>query len=549
MDTRTLWIVVAVISLSVNLILLMLFWTRQTYKGFGLWTLATTLRSVAMLLYIPRESSWPGVNLLVANALLCVSFVLDKRGLLDFRERPQHNTWDLALLGVVLGLFVQFIFITPDFPVRVLLHSGCAMLFQLWMVQITLTQRPAYFGSADRLLTGTLGMLTLLNLLRAAQVSVAPTAETGILSYAGVWNAVLLVNLVAWTLVLLAQIVMNAQRIEHDLRQAHDQLARDMTQLQLTKASLAQSETKYRMLTESMKDNVWVLDTHERRFTYVSPSIQALRGFSAEEIMQAPVDAGLVAGSREAVTGQLRRRREAFEAAAPGSDGFYTDEVELNCKDGSTVWTEIITRFVRNTTTGHVDIQGVTRDISQRKALQEQLRTQAITDELTGLPNRRWLLELTQSEIRRARRLRHPLSLAVIDLDHFKQINDLHGHAAGDQALVAFTDTCRKIVREIDVLARFGGDEFVLLLPATAPEQAMEILQRLRLTLASQVFEVAGTRLLLTVSAGVSHLSDPHDSVDTLLERADQALYQAKAAGRNSVVRYSDTLALRPPRA
>ena len=174
----------------------------------------------------------------------------------------------------------------------------------------------------------------------------------------------------------------------------------------------------------------------------------------------------------------------------------------------------------------------------QREALAQALevnRELATRDELTGLINRRAMLDLMALEHRRSLRSGRPLLLAQLDIDHFKPINDQHGHATGDRALQAFAGTVRASVRDTDVLARWGGEEFVLMLTDTLAEHARELLERIRQ--AVQALEIAHSAgsLQLTVSIGLAqHL--PGDTVERTLERADQALYRAKALGRNRVV-------------
>jgi diguanylate cyclase (GGDEF)-like protein len=126
----------------------------------------------------------------------------------------------------------------------------------------------------------------------------------------------------------------------------------------------------------------------------------------------------------------------------------------------------------------------------------------------------------------------------LIDIDHFKQVNDTFGHAAGDQALITFTKICQRHIREIDVFARFGGDEFVLLLPETNQEQAYEVLERIRLAVTAQPIELDGKPVMLTISSGISSLSVNQESLDAVLSQADQALYRAKEVGRNKVISF-----------
>ena len=174
----------------------------------------------------------------------------------------------------------------------------------------------------------------------------------------------------------------------------------------------------------------------------------------------------------------------------------------------------------------------------QREALAQALevnRELATRDELTGLINRRAMLDLMALEHSRSLRSGRPLLLAQLDIDHFKPINDQHGHATGDRALQAFAGTVRASLRDSDVLARWGGEEFVLMLTDTSADHARELLERIRH--AVQALEIAHNAgsLQLTVSIGLAqHL--PGDTVEHTLERADQALYHAKALGRNRVV-------------
>lgn len=163
-----------------------------------------------------------------------------------------------------------------------------------------------------------------------------------------------------------------------------------------------------------------------------------------------------------------------------------------------------------------------------------QIRELATRDQLTGLLNRRAMQDLMNLERRRSVRSGRPMLLAQLDIDHFKPINDAHGHATGDRALQAFAGTLQDTVRDTDVLARWGGEEFVLMLSDTPLEDARELLERIRRSVAEMAIPHATGTLHMTVSAGLAlHL--PGDTVEHTLERADQALYTAKALGRNRV--------------
>jgi len=164
-----------------------------------------------------------------------------------------------------------------------------------------------------------------------------------------------------------------------------------------------------------------------------------------------------------------------------------------------------------------------------------QLQAIATRDELTSLPNRRQMQALMDQELLRALRHGHDFCVALIDLDHFKRINDQHGHAAGDAVLRAFAQAGQAAIRATDVLARWGGEEFVVLLPDTAMPLAMVGMERLRQHVAARPLDAGqGAALPLTVSIGLTgHLRG--EPLDRTLERADQLLYQAKAQGRDRI--------------
>jgi diguanylate cyclase (GGDEF)-like protein len=175
--------------------------------------------------------------------------------------------------------------------------------------------------------------------------------------------------------------------------------------------------------------------------------------------------------------------------------------------------------------------------VERLRASRQELERLSVTDDLTGLYNRRHLMEALANEVRRSRRLAHPCALLMGDVDHFKEYNDAHGHLAGDQALVHVAAIMRETTRDVDTAARYGGEEFVLLMPETEASGAIETAHRIRARLASEA--VAGGKL--SVSFGVAQFPDDADTPEALLARADAALYRAKREGRDRVLRAPPT--------
>ena len=177
----------------------------------------------------------------------------------------------------------------------------------------------------------------------------------------------------------------------------------------------------------------------------------------------------------------------------------------------------------------------VIRDVSDRREATEALRRAVGCDHLTGLANRRALFDACELELQRWRRAPRPLSVVLIDADHFKRINDEFGHAAGDAVLRHLAAGMSATFRALDVVARLGGEEFVVLLPGCDEASAMAVAQRLCDSIAAQAVTVDGGQVRCTISIGVAKMDDAIDSVDALIERADRAMYAAKTAGRNRV--------------
>lgn len=177
------------------------------------------------------------------------------------------------------------------------------------------------------------------------------------------------------------------------------------------------------------------------------------------------------------------------------------------------------------------------RDTLLHDAL-DRLRSQAVTDELTGLYNRRHLWSTLEAELVRARRKHLPMALMLFDIDHFKNLNDKWGHEAGDMVLRSIAQTVRRVVRGTDIVARHGGEEFVVVMPDTDVAFAYAVAERLRKSVETNPFVIsrAPGKLNITISIGIAGSEGNTDSAEALLHRADQALYRAKREGRNRVI-------------
>ena len=324
-------------------------------------------------------------------------------------------------------------------------------------------------------------------------------------------------------------------------------------------AKLFESEARYRMLADNSHDVIWTIDIPTRRFTYISPSVKALRGFAPEEVMSKSVDEGLTPESAQKVNREIDQRLRRI-AAGDLSANIVTTELDQIRRDGSVVSTEVVSTYLLDSAGVPRTILGITRNVSERKAaeaalresnlrLQEQLREierlqaalreQAVRDGLTGLYNRRYLDETLEREVARARREGNPLSLVMMDIDHFKNVNDTYGHQVGDEVLRLLSATLLADIRTEDVACRYGGEEFLILLPNMPLAAALERAESWRSEVAALQVRHGGFQLQFTVSLGVASYPEHGKTPDELTRCADQALYRAKAEGRNRVLAFA----------
>ncbi len=263
---------------------------------------------------------------------------------------------------------------------------------------------------------------------------------------------------------------------------------------------------------------------------FASEGCQDLTGYAPDELVDNRVAsyASLIdAESTEAVN-------RAVEASVAKDEPF-SIEYALRRKDGQTIWVWERGRCIDDD--GELVLEGIVLDISDRKALEEELSELATHDPLTGLNNRREMTHLLEEEVARATRYSREVALLWIDFDHFKDINDSFGHAAGDAVLRNVSDLLVDGIRAVDSVGRFGGEEFVILLPEMGVEEAREAAERLRQRVHETPIPLdTGESVPLTISIGIAVFPQHGRSPEALCAAADKAMYRAKQSGRNCVV-------------
>ena len=300
---------------------------------------------------------------------------------------------------------------------------------------------------------------------------------------------------------------------------------------------LQTSEAHYRLLTEDASDVVWRQDA-DNRFTYISPSDERMRGFRADEVVGHHVFELLTEEGIALVTARARERLEGDARGAQTQPAAM--ELQQRCKDGSLIWTEVITKIDRDAQGTLVGFHGISRDITRRKAAEEQIRSLAFYDPLTQLPNRRLLMDRLEKALSTGVRHQRKGALLFVDLDNFKTLNDTLGHDKGDMLLQQVAQRLCTCVRDCDTVARLGGDEFVIMLedlsgnPQDAAAQA-EVVGAKILAALNQNYRLVSYEHHSTPSIGITLFGELSEGIDQPLKRADLAMYQAKAAGRNTL--------------
>ena len=288
-------------------------------------------------------------------------------------------------------------------------------------------------------------------------------------------------------------------------------------------------------IVEHSEDGIVVIDKYHN-IVYFNKGAQKIFGYVPDEVLEQHLN--VLLPERFHLHNELMIEEVGTGSVACKRAGQHSHLIFGLRKDGTEFVTGTAIVKIKGKFSQHYAV--VVRNLSEKKKTEEEILRIAATDPLTGAFNRREFTALADHEGVRSSRYNHPLSILMLDLDHFKRLNDVYGHAVGDKVLQKFTTLCCDTLRTMDIFGRWGGEEFVVLLPETDAKEAAVIAERLRKIVSQSVLVHDDQKISFTVSIGITQYQSGETTIDAPFGRVDAAVYDAKKAGRDRISIYRD---------
>jgi len=309
-------------------------------------------------------------------------------------------------------------------------------------------------------------------------------------------------------------------------------VARDITERRKKEDALRQSEERYRTIIDTIADAYYEVDLAGNT-TVFNDAYLRLSEYSAKEMQGKNYRTSVDKKHAEIA---YRVFHQVFKTGNPTKKM----EWEIITKSGKKKQVELSVSLIRDAKGKPLGFRGIISDITRRRKTEETIRHQAFHDPLTGLANRILFYDRMHMAFSLAKRNQKIVALIILDLDYFKEINDTHGHMAGDDLLKAVSERLSKMVRASDTIARYGGDEFTLIMPHLSSEKDAEVIARKIVMTFNKPFHLDLGEITVTASIGIAMYPLHGQDIDTLMSKADNAMYRAKAMGRNRYCCYGD---------
>ena len=522
LDMRTL-LVGNVACLLICVIVMAVAWrhSRNRFPAIGHWLRSLCMQFAGMSLIVLRNWIPDLLSIVAAGALIIGGIIQFYVGLQHYVGKGGSQRLNYGALVAFLLIHAYFTYVQPSLPHRaanyaVFLALICAQCAWLMLFRVDPDKR---FGTT--LVGAVMSGYVAVNLGRLGFYLFAPPANDSL--GVGTYDAALYLVYQLLAIALTFSLVLMVNR------RLHAELENDMRQLASSEAAVRVSEDRLARAELTAKSGNWELNL-DSGVVVGSVGAAKVYGLKLDRLDLAAIKAI-----------PLPEYRPLLDAALSNlilNGTPYDVEYRIRAIDTREI------KDIRSFATFDPEkriVFGVIQDVTDRKAIERKLERLAQIDPLTGVFNRRHFMLLAEKELARANRYGSALSVLMLDIDHFKRVNDTHGHQAGDRVLRALGEIFRGILREMDFVGRIGGEEFAVVLPQTAIGQAIEVAERLRRAVEQTGIPLEhGLPLIVSVSIGAASLSSPNTNIDTMLGNADKALYAAKNEGRDCVRAFAE---------
>jgi diguanylate cyclase (GGDEF)-like protein/PAS domain S-box-containing protein len=530
-----------IISDAICLIVIAFLWIqdRRRFPGLDFWLADYIMQFVALLLVVLRGHVPDFVSMVVSNTLVIGGTILLFVGLEQFIGKRSSQVHNVVLLAGFFLVHTYFAVFNPSLEARnINLSLGLLIIcFQsAWLI----------FGRADiemRSITRAVGIIfsiyCLVNGVRIF-VDLNMVVNEDFFRLNPFDTAVLMLYQMLFIALTFGLFLMVNRRLVADLES-------DVTERKFTEEALRLSEEKFFKAFHSSPDAILISRLSDGKLVEINEGFSHLTGYSREETLKSStINLNIWVSPQD---------RNEYIAALRGSQRVRNHEYKFRKKSGEILSGLYSGEIIYLGNEPH--ILTIVRDITEHKQAQEEiyqanrklqlqlraieelqaeLREQAIRDPLTELYNRRYLNETLTRELAHAKRENYPISFVMIDIDHFKDVNDKFGHSVGDAILQKLSNLLMSQTRYGDIVCRYGGEEFLAILLNTTAEVAFQIAERWRLSFIGSTLLLDHDQPKATISSGISVFPSHGKTEKELLSMADQAMYQAKAKGRNRVV-------------
>ena len=520
LDIRTL-LIGNLVSLFICVAVMALLWqhNRHRFDAIGYWLASFAVQSVCVLLIVLREKIPVFASVTVSSVLYIAGLLLLLTGFQRYLGRKVSLAWAATIAGLFVLINAYFTYVEPSLFHRNVNYSLAFLLVSLLSFALLMFGVEPSRREGARLVGLVMLGYAVVNLMRLFGYAFIPPG--GDLFSAGTFDALLflayqiLIVALTFSLVLMVNLRLHAELECDAARQARSDAAVRTSEDRLSRAELV------------AKAGNWELHL-DSGMVVASAGAATIYGVERTQLDLEQVKAFPLPEYREAL--------DAAMSALVTAGTPYVMDFRIRAADtGEIKDVHSLASFDREQRV----VFGVLQDVTGQKSVERVLERLAQTDTLTGIANRRHFMELAELELSRASRYGGELSVLMVDIDHFKLVNDTHGHQVGDQVLQELGGVFRTILREVDIAGRIGGEEFAVFLPETGVLQSFDVAERLRRVIEeTKIVREQGRPLRVTVSIGVTTHSGVLGNLDTLLAEADEALYAAKHQGRNRVCRF-----------